>query len=162
MQKLSWSLTKALRSDMLKNLLQLDMTFYHNNPVGELVECVEGDVLILSNNISTFVLDIISNIIILLGILIIVFFNSVLLGCVFVLCSVFALCSVCAVFVFCSVCASATSAVFPEANVSGTLISFCAACPRSDGSFFFRSFGGHSKSVPDAETESASGFICIG
>ena len=88
MQKLSWSLTKALRSDMLKNLLQLDMTFYHNNSVGELVECVEGDVLILSNNISTFVLDIISNIIILFGILIIVFFNSVLLGCIFVLCSV--------------------------------------------------------------------------
>ncbi len=88
MQKLSWRLTKALRADMLKNLLQLDMEFYHNNPIGELVECVEGDILILSNNISTFVLDIISNIIILSGILIIIFLNSVLLGCIFVLCSV--------------------------------------------------------------------------
>lgn len=64
------------------------MEFYHNNPIGELVECVEGDILILSNNISIFVLEIISSIIILLGILIIIFLNSVLLGCIFVLCSV--------------------------------------------------------------------------
>lgn len=73
-QKLSWKLKISLRSDMLKNLLDLDMAFYHNNPVGELVENIETDVSVLSNSVASFVLDIVSSIVILVGILLIVFF----------------------------------------------------------------------------------------
>lgn len=90
-QKLSWKLKIALRSDMLKNLLGLDMAFYHNNPVGELVENIETDVSVLSNSVASFVLDIVSSIVILVGILLIVFFNSKLLGLLFLFCSAISL-----------------------------------------------------------------------
>jgi len=87
-EKVSWTATNALRADLAEHCLRLDLTFHKSRTPGELVERVDGDVNALSRFFSQFTIDVLGNGILLLGILLILFFEDWRIG---LLLSVFAL-----------------------------------------------------------------------
>ena len=62
--------TNQLRADLALHCLQLDMTFHNNRTPGELIERVDGDVGHLSNFFARFIVDLVGNGILLVGVLI--------------------------------------------------------------------------------------------
>jgi ATP-binding cassette subfamily B protein len=68
-ENVSWSATNALRTDLLAHLLQLDATFHTAHTPGELIERVDGDVATLARFFSRFVVYVLGNGILLVGVL---------------------------------------------------------------------------------------------
>jgi ATP-binding cassette, subfamily B, bacterial len=64
-----WNATNALRNDLLMHMLSLDLEFFKDKTQGELLERVEGDVNILNNFFSRFALELLGNVLLLVGIL---------------------------------------------------------------------------------------------
>ena len=79
-ENVAWTATNALRSDLVNHCLHLDFSFYKSRTPGELIERVDGDVNALSRFFSQLVIDIVGNIILLLGILIVLFYQNWLAG----------------------------------------------------------------------------------
>jgi len=68
-ENVAWTATNALRADMARHCLNLDMSYHNNTSPGELIERIDGDVSELSNFFSQLVIRVVGNIILLLGIL---------------------------------------------------------------------------------------------
>jgi len=68
-ENVSWAATNALRADLVAHLLRLDATFHTAHTPGELIERVDGDVATLARFFSRFVVYVIGNGLLLLGIL---------------------------------------------------------------------------------------------
>lgn len=68
-ENVSWAATNALRADLLTHLLRLDATFHTAHTPGELIERVDGDVATLARFFSRFVVYVLGNGILLLGVL---------------------------------------------------------------------------------------------
>ncbi len=68
-----WQATNALRVDLLLHCLRLDMSFYKDHAPGELIERVDGDVSLLGNFFSQFIVQIIGNLLLIVVILAFVF-----------------------------------------------------------------------------------------
>ena len=68
-ENVSWSATNALRADLIAHLLRLDATFHTAHTPGELIERVDGDVATLARFFSRFVVYVLGNGILLLGVL---------------------------------------------------------------------------------------------
>lgn len=68
-EQVSWVATNALRADLVAHLLRLDATFHAAHTSGELIERVDGDVATLARFFSRFVISILGNGLLLLGIL---------------------------------------------------------------------------------------------
>jgi ABC-type multidrug transport system fused ATPase/permease subunit len=66
---LGWKTTNALRADLALHCLRLDMSFHNARTPGEMIERVDGDVNTLSNLFSQFVVQIVGNAILLVGVL---------------------------------------------------------------------------------------------
>lgn len=64
-----WTATNNLRADLLAHALRLDMGFHNARTPGELLERVDGDVTSMANFFSRFVLQILGNGVLLLGVL---------------------------------------------------------------------------------------------
>ena len=79
-QRVSWSATNRLRGDLTLHLLRLDMTFHKQHTPGELIERVEGDVTALANFFSSFVVNVIGNGLLVMGILILLFRENLVVG----------------------------------------------------------------------------------
>lgn len=62
--------TNQLRADLALHCLQLDMAFHNNRTPGELIERVDGDVGHLSDFFARFIVDLLGNGILLIGVLI--------------------------------------------------------------------------------------------
>ncbi|MGD1852128.1 MAG: ABC transporter ATP-binding protein [Cyanophyceae cyanobacterium] len=75
-ENLAWSATNQLRLDLAHHCLHLDLAFHKRHPPGELVERVDGDVDALSHFFSQFVLQIVGNALLILGILIVLWFED--------------------------------------------------------------------------------------
>jgi len=75
-ENLAWRATNALREDLTAHCLQLDLSFYTSKTPGELVERVDGDVDALSRFFSQFIIHLLGNGLLLLGILIVLFFED--------------------------------------------------------------------------------------
>ena len=78
----SWNSTNALREDLASHCLHLDMSFHKSKTPGELIQRVDGDVGILGSFFSTFLITIGSNLVLLVGTLIVLFFENVMVGAV--------------------------------------------------------------------------------
>ncbi len=65
----AWKATNALRIDLVRHCLTLDLSFHLNHTPGELIERIDGDVGILNNFFSRFVLVLITNALIALGVI---------------------------------------------------------------------------------------------
>lgn len=66
-ENVSWAATNALRTDLVAHLLRLDATFHTAHTPGELIERVDGDVGTLSRFFSRFVVHILGNGLLVLG-----------------------------------------------------------------------------------------------
>ncbi len=68
-ENVSWAATNALRADLVAHLLRLDATFHTAHTPGELIERVDGDVATLSRFFSRFVVYVLGNGILMMGVL---------------------------------------------------------------------------------------------
>lgn len=75
-ETLAWSATNQLRLDLAHHCLNLDLAFHKTHTPGELVERVDGDVDALSRFFSQFVLQVVGNGLLVLGILIVLWFED--------------------------------------------------------------------------------------
>ncbi len=64
-----WEATNALRADLATHLLRLDATFHTDHTQGELIERVDGDVATLARFFSRFVVYVIGNGMLIVGVL---------------------------------------------------------------------------------------------
>ncbi|OKH45223.1 helicase [Calothrix sp. HK-06] len=90
-ENVAWTATNALRCDLVTHCLSLDFAFYKSRTPGELIERVDGDVNALSQFLSQLVINILGNIILLGGILIILFLQDWRIGACLSIFSVVAL-----------------------------------------------------------------------
>ncbi len=65
--------TNKLRADLMLHCLQLDPVFHVGHTPGELIERVDGDVSLLSNFFSRFIVAILGNGLLLIGVLVLLF-----------------------------------------------------------------------------------------
>lgn len=75
-----WHATNALRVDLVQHCLRLDMNFYKEHAPGEMLERVDGDVSLLGNFFSQFIVQIIGNFLLIVVIVIFVFLADVRVG----------------------------------------------------------------------------------
>ncbi|MEO7019158.1 MAG: ABC transporter ATP-binding protein [Ktedonobacteraceae bacterium] len=68
-ENVSWAATNELRADLVAHLLRLDATFHTAHTPGELIERVDGDVATLARFFSRFVVSVLGNGLLLLGVL---------------------------------------------------------------------------------------------
>ncbi|MBD0336280.1 MAG: ABC transporter ATP-binding protein [Cyanobacteria bacterium Co-bin13] len=72
----AWSATNQLRLDLAKHCLQLDLSFHKAHTPGELLERVDGDVDALSRFFSQFVVQVLGNGLLLLGVVVVLFLED--------------------------------------------------------------------------------------
>ena len=72
-ESVAWTATNQMRTDLLAHCLSLDMGFHKARTAGEMIERVDGDVDALSNFFSQFVIFLLSNVILMVGVLIAVY-----------------------------------------------------------------------------------------
>ncbi|MGC9350280.1 MAG: ABC transporter ATP-binding protein, partial [Anaerolineae bacterium] len=72
-ETVAWTATNALRLDLLRHCLRLDMTFHKAHRPGELTERIDTDVDALSNFFSRFVISVVGNGVLAIGVLILIF-----------------------------------------------------------------------------------------
>ncbi len=65
----SWAATNSLRADLLAHILRLDATFHTAHSPGELIERADGDVATLARFFSRFVVSILGNGVLIMGVL---------------------------------------------------------------------------------------------
>lgn len=68
-ERVSWDATNALRTDLAAHLLRLDASYHARHTQGELIERVDGDVATLARFFSRFVVSILGNGLLILGVL---------------------------------------------------------------------------------------------
>lgn len=71
--RVGWTATNALRGDLARHCLSLDMPFHNEHTPGEMIERIDGDANQLGGFFSTFVIHILSNAFLLIGILALLF-----------------------------------------------------------------------------------------
>ena len=69
----AWRATNRLRADLTLHCLRLDLSYHGAHPPGELVERVDGDVAKLSEFFSQFLVRLLGNVLLLLGVLLLSF-----------------------------------------------------------------------------------------
>ena len=72
-ENVAWTATNLLRADLAAHCLRLDMSFHKSRTPGELIERIDGDVNALSNFFSQFAIGVLSNLVLLIGVLILLF-----------------------------------------------------------------------------------------
>mgnify|MGYP000445215950 CR=1 FL=1 len=75
-ETLGWGTTNDLRADLASYCLGLDMSFHAAHTPGEMIERIDGDVMALSNFFSRFLLEVFSNSLLVVGILIVLLFDD--------------------------------------------------------------------------------------
>lgn len=75
-----WAATNTLREDLALHCLKLDLSFHKERTPGELIERVDGDVNLLSNFFSEFVIRVLGNLLLLVGVLVLVMLEDWRLG----------------------------------------------------------------------------------
>jgi len=82
-ERVAWTATNALRTDLAAHLLHLDLGFHKARTPGELIERVDGDVNAIAGFFSSFVVQLASSILLLVGVLVVVYFVNIWLGLAF-------------------------------------------------------------------------------
>jgi ATP-binding cassette subfamily B protein len=90
-KRVAWTATNALRLDLVAHIVRLDLSFHKVRTPGELIERIDGDVSALLGFFSSFVVEVLGSLLLLVGILVTILIEDVVLGVPFV---VFALLSI--------------------------------------------------------------------
>lgn len=78
--RLGFAATDALRDDLTRHVLALDMSFHKRHTPGELIARVERDVSDLANMLSGFTVRIVANLLLMLGVLVLLARENVLVA----------------------------------------------------------------------------------
>ncbi|HEX5836830.1 MAG TPA: ABC transporter ATP-binding protein [Anaerolineales bacterium] len=78
--QVGWTSTNRLRADLALHILRLDMPFHKSRTPGELIDRADGDVTQLSNFLSIFIVNVLGNGLLVLGILILLFRENIWVG----------------------------------------------------------------------------------
>src|SRR5947209_11275586 len=73
-ESVAWTATNQMRADLVAHCLSLDMGFHKAHTAGEMIERIDGDVDALSNFFSQFIVYLLTNVVLLIGVLIAVYF----------------------------------------------------------------------------------------
>ena len=65
--RVAWTATNALRADLAKHCMSLDMSFHNDHTPGEMIERIDGDANELGGFFSTFVINLLGNVLLLAG-----------------------------------------------------------------------------------------------
>jgi len=79
-EKVGWTATNLLRRDLARHCLRLDMGFQKTRTPGEMIERIDGDCGTLSNFFSQFVVGLVGNALLLIGVLVLLFGIDVRVG----------------------------------------------------------------------------------
>jgi ATP-binding cassette subfamily B protein len=90
-ESVAWTATNALRAEMARHCLRLDMRFHNSHRPGELIERIDGDVAQLASFFSQVVVLMLGNLLLLLGILSVLYREGWRLGLAFTLFSALSL-----------------------------------------------------------------------
>lgn len=82
-EDVAWKATNNLRRDLAMHCLRLDMTFHNTMTPGELIERIEIDVTALANFFSQFIVRILGNLILVVGVLGVLFYEDWRIGLAF-------------------------------------------------------------------------------
>ncbi|MDF2627821.1 MAG: transporter ATP-binding protein [Symbiobacteriaceae bacterium] len=72
-EQVSWTATNDLRADVAAHCLKLDLAFHKSRTSGEMVERIDGDITALSNFFSQMIIDIVGNVVLMAGVLVLLF-----------------------------------------------------------------------------------------
>jgi ABC-type multidrug transport system fused ATPase/permease subunit len=87
-ENVGWTATNALRAELAEHAINLDMRFHNDHTPGELIERIDGDVTELATFFSQFALNLLSNALLLIGILVALFLEDWRTGLAFTIFSV--------------------------------------------------------------------------
>jgi ABC-type multidrug transport system fused ATPase/permease subunit len=79
-QKVGWSATNALREDLTRHALHLDMSFHKSHPPGEMISRIDSDINTLNDFFSQFLLKLVGNLLLVIAILILLFLEDWRIG----------------------------------------------------------------------------------
>ena len=72
----AWTATNDLRADLALHCLKLDMSFHNTHKPGELIERVDGDVNQLANFFSQLIIQLASNLLLVIGVLVLLWLED--------------------------------------------------------------------------------------
>ena len=75
-ENVAWTATNDLRAELAWHALNLDMKFHNDHTPGELIERIDGDVTELATFFSQFALNLVSNGLLMVGILVALFLED--------------------------------------------------------------------------------------
>ncbi|MEQ4209820.1 ABC transporter ATP-binding protein [Actinopolymorpha sp. B9G3] len=74
--RLAWVATNALREELARHVLELDLSFHDEHSPGELIERTDGDVTAVSSFVTSLVVQVVGSLLTLLGVLAVVFLED--------------------------------------------------------------------------------------
>jgi len=93
-ENVGWKTTNTLRVDLAAHCLSLDMSFHKSHTSGSLIERVDGDVNALANFFSSMMINLVGNLLLMIGIIVLLFRESWMIGAgmtIFILFAVYAI-----------------------------------------------------------------------
>jgi ATP-binding cassette subfamily B protein len=77
---IGWTATNELRADLATHCLALDQSFHKERTPGEMVERIDGDVNLLATFFSQFAIDLLGNVVLIVGTLVLLFREDLWIG----------------------------------------------------------------------------------
>lgn len=75
-ERIAWAATNALRLDLARHVLGLDIAFHKAHTPGELIERIDGDVTTLAGFFSQFVAQVVTSLLLIAGVLLFLFLEG--------------------------------------------------------------------------------------
>lgn len=79
----SWRATNRLRESLMEHCLRLDLSFHHAHSPGEMIERIDGDARALNNFFSELGVKVAGNLLVIVGVLALLFWENWMLGVAF-------------------------------------------------------------------------------
>ena len=79
-ENVGWRATNALRRDLTRHCLRLDLSFHQQHTPGEMIERIDGDINALARFFSQFVVQILGNCLLLIGVMVVLFREDLRVG----------------------------------------------------------------------------------
>ncbi len=90
-ENVAWTATNALRAELARHCLNLDMSFHNKHTPGELIERIDGDVTEMAKFFSQFAVMLVGNLLLMIGVLIALFREDWRAGLAFTIFSIVSL-----------------------------------------------------------------------
>jgi ATP-binding cassette subfamily B protein len=90
-ENVGWIATNKLRGDVAEHCMKLDMSFHKSHTAGSIIERVDGDINNLANFFANFAVSLLSNMVLMFGIIVLLFFEGWVIGMGMLLFTIFAI-----------------------------------------------------------------------